>query len=153
MICAGWLLRRLARDRRGASLTELALATPLLVLFLTGMIDLGQGLSERFTMQQAVNRSLELLQAGPLEADADAEDVDYSMLVTEAANAADVPRESVILTRWRECNNVRQNDYGGSCDMGEETARYLQLRIDKSFEGTFFLDGYPMSASASLRIQ
>lgn len=153
MIRAGSLLGHLRRDRRGASLTELALATPLLVLFLTGMIDLGQGLSERFTMQQAVNRSLELLQAGPLEADAEAEDVDYSHLVAEAASAAGVPRENVAVTRWRECDNVRQNDYAGSCDMGEETARYLQLRIDKAFEGMFFLDGYPMSASASLRIQ
>lgn len=146
-------IRRLRRDRRGASLTELALATPLLVLFLTGIIDLGQGLSERFSLQQSVNRSLELVQAGPLEGDADSDDVDYGFVRTEAAAAAGVPAANVTLARWRECDNVRQDDYAGSCDHGAETARYLQLRIEKTYDAMFFLDGYVMAAEAAVRIQ
>ena len=145
--------RRLALDQRGASLVELAFAVPLLVVFLTGIIDLGQGLSERFTLQQAVSRSLELLQAGPLEGDADDEDVDFSHLVTEAAAAAGVPRGNVTVQRWRECDNVVEAHYEGSCDLGEETARYLRLRIDKTFQGKFFLGNYPMTASGAVRIQ
>ena len=146
-------LRRLGRDRKGASIAELALATPLLVLFLTGLIDLGHGLSERFTLQQAVNRSLELLQAGPLDGDAESEDVDFSQIVAEAAAAADVPTSSVTLTRWLECDNARKSDYDDTCDLGEETARYVQLRIDKTYEGWFFLDGYAMSANGAVRVQ
>ncbi len=146
-------IRRLAPDEGGASLTELALVAPVLALFVTGIIDLGQGLSERFTLQQAVNRSLELLQAGPLEGDADADDVDYSDLITEAAAAANVPRENVRLRRWLECDNAPQANYSGNCDLGQETARYIELRVDKTFSGRFFLDGYPMVAAAAMRIQ
>jgi len=146
-------LVRLARDTRGASLTELALVTPLLFVFFAGIIDLGQGLSERFTMQQAVNRSLELLQAGPQEADAESDQVDYSYLTAEAAAAADVPPENVTLRRWLECDNVPQPDFAGDCDADEDTARYLQLRIEKEYEGWLFLDGYRMAATGAMRIQ
>lgn len=146
-------LARLAGDTRGASLTELALVAPLLFVFFAGIIDFGQGLSERFTMQQAVNRSLELLQAGPLEADADSDEVDYSPLIAEAAAAADVPPENVTLRRWLECDNAPQPDFDGDCDAGEDKARYLQLRIEKEYEGWLFLDGYQMAATGAMRIQ
>jgi len=146
-------LLRLAGDARGASLTELALVAPLLFVFFAGIVDLGQGLSERFTMQQAVNRSLEMLQAGPLEADAEADEVDYSHLVAEAAAAADVPRGNVTLRRWLECDNAPQPDFAGDCDLGEDTARYLQLRIEKHYEGWLFLGGYDMAATGAVRIQ
>ena len=149
----GALLRRLVRDRRGASITELALAAPVLALVVTGIIDLGQGMSERFTMQQAVNRSLELLQAGPVQGGAEDQGVDYSFLINETAAAADVPPGNVSLRQWLECDNAPQPDYEDSCDPGQETARYLELRIDKIYEGHFFLDGYPMTAAAAVRIQ
>ena len=146
-------LLRLARDRRGISITELAFAAPLLTLFVTGSIDLGQGLSERFSLQQAVNRSLEMVQAGPIQGDANSNDVDYSFLADEAARTAGVSPSQVTLQRWLECDHVRQTDYTDHCDAGEETSRYLQLRVDKAYAGSFFLRNYPMSAMASVRIQ
>ena len=147
------LLARLAADRRGTSVTELALVAPLLTLFATGLIDVGQGMSERFTMQQAVNRSLEQLQAGPIEGDADSNDVDYAFLVADAAAAADVPPSDVSVRRWLECGNEPQPDFDDSCDLGEETARYLELRIDKLYEARFFLGDHALTASAAVRIQ
>ena len=147
------MLGRLGRESRGASITELALAAPLLTLFVTGAIDLGDGLSQRFTLQQAVDRSLEMLQAGPIEADADADEVDYSFLVNEAAAAAGVPASQVTLRKWLECDNAPRTDYDDSCDVGEETARYIELRIDKVYDGQFFLGDYPMTATAAMRIQ
>lgn len=149
----GTTLARLAGDTRGASLTELALVLPLLFLFFGGIIDFGQGLSERFTMQQAVNRSLELLQAGPLEGDAGSDGVDYSPLIAEAAAAANVPPENVTLRRWLECDNAPQPDFDDDCDMGEDTARYLQLRIEKECEGWMFLGDYQLTATGAMRIQ
>ena len=147
------LLRGIGRDLRGASVTELALAVPVMTLFVTGSIDLGQGISERFTLQQSVGRSLEILQAGPIQGSANSNDVDYNFLIDEAAEAAGVQASQVTLTRWLECDNERKDDYGDSCDVGEETARYLQLRVDKVFHGQFFLGDRPMSATAAVRIQ
>ena len=64
-------LRRLRRDARGASMIEFGMLAPFLGLLVAGMIDLGQGLSERYTLQQAVNRGLEMLHSATPEADAD----------------------------------------------------------------------------------
>ncbi len=149
----GMLIARLAADRRGTSVTELALIAPLLTLFVTGLVDVGQGMAERFVMQQAVSRSLEQLQAGPLEGDADSDDVDTSFLVTEAAAAAGVPPANVSVRRWLECANEPQPDYGENCDFGDETARYLELRIDKVYQARFFLGEHPLTAAAAVRIQ
>lgn len=146
-------VRRLSEDARGASLVEFALVLPLLVLLVSGIADLGRGLSERFTLQQAVNRSLELLQAHPPRAGANADSVDYSHLAEQAAAAADVSLDHVTISQWLECDNERQSAFDDSCAADEETARYLRLRIDKDFNGTFFLGTYPMVATGAVRVQ
>ena len=146
-------IRRLGADRRGTSVTELALAAPLLTLFVTGLVDVGEGMSQRFTIQQAVNRSLEQLQAGPLQGDAESNDVDFSFLVADAAASAGVPPSSVTVRRWLECDNAPKSDYNDNCDVGEETARYLELRIDKLYQARFFMGDYALTASAAMRIQ
>ena len=147
------LIRRIGADRRGTSVVELAFVAPLLTLFLTGLIDVGEGMAQRFTIQQAVNRSLEQLQAGPLEGDAESSDIDYSFLAADAAASAGVSPSDVSVRRWLECDNEPMPDYNGTCDTDEETARYLELRIDKVYEARFFLGDYPLTASAAVRIQ
>lgn len=146
-------LARLISHEGGASLVELAFAAPLLALLLGGIVDLGQGLSERFTLQQAVGRGLELLQVKPVRTHAQAAEVDYSYVIEEAAAAAGVPRSSVTLTRWLECNNVPAAGYARSCAETEETRRYVRLRIEKTFEGKLFLGRHPMAAEGAVRIQ
>ena len=146
-------LRALARDQRGTSLIEFGFLAPFLALLTMGIIDLSRGLSERFTIQQAVNRSLELIQARPPVAGADDTDVDYSDVRTEAAAAAGVPEAQVTLTRWRECDGVEEADYSGTCADGEDTARYFELRIDKPFTGNFFVGEIDLFATGVMRIQ
>ncbi|HEX6374447.1 MAG TPA: TadE/TadG family type IV pilus assembly protein [Allosphingosinicella sp.] len=146
-------LPALARDQRGTSLIEFGFLAPFLAVLAMGIIDLSRGLAERFALQQAVNRSLELVQARPAVADAGADDVDYSHVRTEAAAAAAVDEDQVTLTRWLECDGVEQPEVTGTCDDGEDTARYLRVRIVKDFEAEFFFDSIPMSASGALRTQ
>ena len=147
------LRRRLARDESGTSLVEFGFFAPFLALLVGGAIDLSMGLSDRFTLQQAVNRSLEMLQARHAVADADDADVDYSYLEAEAAAAAGVPVEQVSVTRWLECDGVEEEDYSAVCADGEDTARYLELRIDSTFEGQFFLGTTAVVATGAVRIQ
>ena len=146
-------LVRLARDERGVSVIEFGFFAPFLALLVMGVIDLGRGLSERFSLQQAVNRSLELVQARPASATADATDIDYTFVATEAASAAGVPSNQVTLTRWRECDGVAVTTYAGSCPSGQDQARYLRVRIEKSFTAQFLFTSIPMAASGALRIQ
>ena len=143
----------LARDERGTSLIEFGFLAPFLALLTMGVIDLSRGLAERFALQQAVNRSLELVQAQPAVAAADESEVDYGFVVTAAATAADVPAAQVTMTRWLECDGVQQDDANANCDSDEDSARYLRIRITKDFEGEFFFQTIPMAASGALRTQ
>lgn len=144
---------RLGRDERGTSLIEFGFLAPFLAFLTMGIVDLSRGLAERFALQQAVNRSLELVQARPAVASADATDVDYTYVKTEAAAAAGVPATQVTLTRWLECDGVAEAQVTGTCDDGEDTARYLRVRIVKNFQGQFYFDTIPMAASGALRTQ
>lgn len=143
----------LARDERGTSLIEFGFLAPFLALLTMGVIDLSRGLAERFALQQAVNRSLELVQARPAVADANESDLDYSHVRTEAASAAGVPESRVTLTRWLECDGEERGDASGLCNDGEDSARYLRVRITKDFEGDFYFQTIPMAASGTLRTQ
>jgi Flp pilus assembly protein TadG len=145
--------RTLAGDQRGTSLIEFGFLAPMLALLTMGIIDLSRGLAERFAIQQAVNRSLELLQARPAVAGATDTEVDYDFVKAEAVRAADVDEDQVTLTKWLECDGEEQGDFNGSCEDGEDTARYLRVRIVKDFEGEFYFDTIPMAASGALRIQ
>jgi Flp pilus assembly protein TadG len=143
----------LGRDQRGTSLIEFGFLAPFLALLTMGIIDLSRGLAERFTLQQAVNRGLELVQARPAVASAKSDDVDYSFVKTEVASAAGVAATQVTLTRWLECNGGAPKDVNASCAANEASARYLKVRVTKNFEGEFYYESIPMAASGTLRTQ
>lgn len=147
-------LPRLALDERGTSLIEFGFLAPFLALLTMGVIDLSRGIAERFALQQAVSRSLELVQARPAVAGADEDEVNYDFVVEEAVAASGVEDEDqVTLTRWLECDGVDKGDVNGSCEDGEDAARYLRVRITKDFEGEFYFDKIPMAASGAIRTQ
>ncbi|MFL6856399.1 MAG: TadE/TadG family type IV pilus assembly protein [Allosphingosinicella sp.] len=146
------ILSRLRRDEKGASLIEFGLLAPVLALMVGGVVDLSEGLSERFQIQQAVNRSLEQLQSLPPEADANKKDVDYAFLTTEAKTAAG-PTATVTLTKWLECDGAKKTSWDDACAAGEDTARYVHLRIDKTFNGVFFMKSRQMTATGAVRVQ
>ena len=146
-------LRGLKRDARGTSMIEFGLLAPFLGLLVAGMVDLGQGLSERFSLQQAVNRGLEMVHSTTPEADEDESEIDYSFVATEAAAAAGVDEDHVELTQWLECDGARQDDFHGTCEDDEETARYLHVRIEKDYTGSLFLGQVEMAATGAVRIQ
>lgn len=160
---------RLARDERGASLVELALLAPFLGTLMLGMVDLGQGLSARHDLQQAVNHAMELALARDAVAD-DEGNPDYEFLREAAAEAADVPIGSVTLTKWRECNGTIQGTYNAVCPPDadgnpQEVSRYIRIRIATTYTPTFRYGPIalssaanangtvPMAAEAALRIQ
>ena len=145
-------LPSLARDERGTSLVEFGFLAPVLAVLAMGVIDLSRGLAERFAIQQAVGRSLELVQARPAVAGATATDLDYAFALEEAQEAAGAGA-TVTMTRWLECDGVQQASVTGTCDDGEDTARYLRIRIEKDFDADFFFVTIPMSATGAVRTQ
>ena len=145
-------LLTLGRDQRGTSLIEFGFLAPFLAVLAMGIIDLSRGLAERFALQQAVNRSLELVQSRPATASATATDLDYEFAKTEAQAAAGTGA-TVTLTRWLECDGVDKGAASGSCADGEDTARYLRIRIVKNFQGDFYFSTIRMTATGAVRTQ
>lgn len=142
----------LARDERGTSLIEFGFLAPVLAVLTMGVIDLSRGLAERFALQQAVSRSLELVQARPAVAGATATDLDYGFAVTEAQTAAGAGA-TVTMTRWLECDGVEQGQVTGTCLDDQDTARYLRIRIAKDFQGEFYFSTIRMTATGAVRTQ
>jgi Flp pilus assembly pilin Flp len=155
--------RRLCRDQRGVSLVEMGLIAPFLGVLLMGCVDLGRGMSERLRLQQAAHRTIELANTRMLFANAGSDDVDLSFLAQEAAAAAEVEPDQVVLTRWLECDGEVQAPEIIVCGTGEQTARYIQLEINDVYDPVFKLariypqanaDGtVPMMVEAAVRIQ
>jgi Flp pilus assembly protein TadG len=150
-------LQRLWYDERGVSLLEFTAMAPLLGLLIVGVADIGRGYTERFALQQAANRTLEM---GHLGTRGD----NYSFLTAQAQTAAGTAA-TVTLSEWLECtatNGTRQvKSIGSTCASGEEMGRYVTLEISKPFVPAFSSVGYPkeadgtilLKARASLRVQ
>jgi Flp pilus assembly pilin Flp len=147
------LLPALARDERGTSLIEFGFLVPFLALLTMGVIDLSRGIAERFTLQQAVNRGLELVQARPAFANATSGNVDYSFVKDEVVAASSVDPDQVTLTRWLECDGGDPKLVTETCGDDEDVARYLRVRVTKTFTGEFYYKSIPLAASGTLRTQ
>jgi Flp pilus assembly protein TadG len=126
-------LRRLLRDERGLTIVELGLVAPFLGLLLAGCIDLGRGLSERYALQQAAHRTIELANTMALTANKDSSEIDFGPLKAQAATAAGVSADAVTLTRWVECDGVVKTNPNLVCPAGEKVARYIQLEIQGTY--------------------
>ncbi len=152
-------IRRLALDERGTSLIEFAFAAPIFALLVVGVGDLARGFSEKYALQQAVNRTIELAHSGSNEDN-------YDYLKVEAATAAAAAGATapvVTLDQWLECNGTKtKRAWTDTCNEGEQIARYITLTVNSSFRPSFGNVGYPgakadgtvpIVATTSLRVQ
>jgi Flp pilus assembly protein TadG len=146
------LLFSLGRDERGVSAVEFGFLIPILATLILGIIDLSSGLQHRFTLQQAVTRSLEIVQANRVAANSSGAP-DYSFLRQEVATAANVPLANVTLRQFRECNGAPATPYDGNCADDTDTARYLELTATRNFSGKLYLKPIVLTATSSVRVQ
>ncbi len=152
-------LTSLAKDCRGASVVELAVVAPLIMVLFMGMVDTALGISQKLTLEQAAQRSIEKAAAYGQTGS------DYSDVDDEAAEAAGVPVDQVEFDQWLECNNVRQQSFDGSCPEGQEIGRHISVAIHGAYIPIFSYgpvaqtvgangdQEFPINVEASVRIQ
>lgn len=156
-------LINLVRDNRGAAIIEMALVAPFLATLMIGMVDLSRGYSQKLQLEQAAQRSIEKAMNGDKETDL------FETLKDEAVAAADVAASAVEVKYWLECNGVSQNtsaatmesDYEKVCPDGQAYARYVSVKIQKTYTPMFrtrFLganaDGtFTLIGKAGIRVQ
>jgi Flp pilus assembly protein TadG len=154
-------------NERGASLIELALAAPFMAALLIGMADMARAYSLKLMLEQASQRSIEMV-----ENQRSVQTSYSSALTTEATGAMTDAGYSTGNTyapdAWLECSSdgttwTRQSDFNGSCpNAGDTTARYVSMRISRSFAPMFPSRAWPgadangnitLSGYAEVRIQ
>lgn len=142
-------LRRFQDDERGLSIVEFAAIAPFLGLLIVGVADLGRGYTERFAVQQAANRTLELAHSGTRTNN-------YDFLEAEAETAAGVGSDAV-LTQWLECTDANgarvTKTFISTCSSGQQTARYVTLELSKPFVPVFTSAGYPKEADGTIKLK
>lgn len=154
----------LLRDERGSSLIEMALVLPFLATLTVGMVDVSRGYSAKLQLEQAAQRSIEKAMNG------DKETALFQTLQAEAMEAAGVPASAVEVRYWLECNGVSQLqsvatmavDYERVCADGVAYARYVSVRIQKTYSPMFRVkrmlgsnaDGnFTLTGRAGVRVQ
>ena len=146
---------RLLRDEHGTSLIEMAMIAPFLASLIIGMTDLSRGYAAKLQLEQAAQRSIEKAMNGDKETEL------FETLKAEAAAAAQVPEDDVEVRYWLECNGVSQNsdpatmkeDYEDKvCPNGQTIARYVNVRIEKSYTPLFRLDWLGANADGTFTL-
>ncbi len=149
------LFSRLARDNRGVAVIELAFVAPVLALMVVGVVDMSNGMGQKLKLEQAAQRSLEMVMHTTGDTTADA------AIVSEVMDEAGVEASQVEVRRRLECNGVDVADITQNCPDGEIEARYFVVSIDDTYEPMFPLhfaglndDGaYEIRAVAGMRVK
>ena len=124
---------RLLRDERGASVIELGIAAPILATFLVGMVDLSRAYSTKLQVEQAAQRTIEMVQRNGFAAGTE------STLKAEAESAAGTGSVATV-TSALECTSgatVTTKAFTGTCDTGQTPARSVRVVIAKSYTPFF----------------
>ena len=143
-------VRSLGRDERGTSLIEMALIAPLLAALLVGVVDISRGVSVKLQVEQAAQRSIELVQRSEYKT------ADKATYVADAQAAAGTG-STATLTAWLECNGngVHLDIDTGSCAATDAVARYVQMTVQKPFTpmfGTRFFPGANSNGTVTVEI-
>ncbi len=137
------LVPSLARDERGASIIEMAMAMPVLASLLIGMVDISRAYSAKLQLEQAANRAVEKVQQYQ------AAESTYDTLKAEAGSAAraagftSVSDNDVVIDYWLECNGARQSNYDTVCSSGQAYARWVTVDIPATFTPMFASRRWP----------
>lgn len=149
------LFKKLARDNRGVAVIELAFVAPVLAVMVVGVIDMSNSFSRKLKLEQAAQRSLEMVMHTTGDTTAE------SAIESEVMDEAGVGADQVLVERLLECDGVAVADVSLNCDVGEIEARYFRVTIEDTYEPMFPLhfagvndDGvYEIRAVAGMRVK
>jgi Flp pilus assembly protein TadG len=150
------MIGSLLRCERGNSFIEMAFAAPLLVLLLTGMVDISRAVSEKLQVVQVAQRTVERVQRTGFS------ESDGATLEAEAEAAAGEGSDATV-SAWLECGSSSTKlSYTGSCAEGEAYARFVGIVITKDYDplyGSKFFPGanadgtFTFEGAAGIRVQ
>ncbi|HVM23675.1 MAG TPA: TadE family protein [Sphingomicrobium sp.] len=149
-------LASLHRDESGNAFVEMALVFPILATLLLGTVDISRAYSNRLALEQAAQRTVELVQR-----------INYTQAYKDAlksdAEAAAGAGSTATVTDWLQCGtSATKLSYTGSCSAGQATQRFVQVSITSNYTPLFAATIFPnknadgtvtITAKAGIRVQ
>ena len=123
--------RTILADKAGTGALELAMALPMLMLLMVGMIDISRLVAARIDAEQAAQRATDFaLAIRPTSGSG-------SYIAAEAAKIDDVGAEDVSVDIFLECNGQRMTSFGSACGAGQDSARFVSVEVDRDVDFLF----------------
>jgi len=151
--CRTWLRRHLALGEAGIAGVELALATPMLALLMTGGFDFGRAIYEQHRLAAAA-------QAGVQYATAlTANETNSSGIIAAArADANDTSNSLTVTTNQCTCpGGTPQCSTATTCTGSTVTGTYVKVAVSESFSTVitypFVSSPFTVSGVAMMRVQ
>ncbi len=124
-------LRKLGRDRTGTGAMELALALPMMMLLLVGMIDVSRLVAARIDAEQAAQRATDFaLAVRPTNAKG-------TYIRDEAAKVDNVNASDVTVDIFLECDGQRQDSFKTMCPLTQDSARFVSVEVKRQVDFLF----------------
>jgi Flp pilus assembly protein TadG len=136
------LVKRFARDDRGASVIELALVMPFFATMIIGVADISRAYSAKLRLEQAAYRSIEKVQQ---YRDTSSTFSTISSEATTAATAAGFTSPTVVVDYFLECDGARQATYNTVCGSTTTKNRWITVDISGTFTPMFASSKWPGS--------
>lgn len=170
-------LGRLARDRRGAVIIELAIVAPVLALMVIGVVDISNGFSRKLGLEQGAQRALEKIMQTTDDTTVEATLANEAVCQVNGMNSdgscklSPITVNDVTITYRLECTDssggvTAQSNTDSTvfnaykCSNGSTEARFISVRVTDRYTPLFPVtfgansDGtYHISATAGIRQQ
>ncbi|MDG5751220.1 pilus assembly protein [Qipengyuania sp. XHP0211] len=127
--------RKLRGDQQGTATIELAIATPVLLMFALGGIDLALGFVHKLEVQQYAQIGADYVMS---EMETVPTDVEIKARVHEGSG---VPLGDITVERWIECDGEK-NSLPACINAGFDYTQYLSIEVDQDYEPILDIEGY-----------
>jgi Flp pilus assembly protein TadG len=136
------LVKRFARDERGASIIEMAMVLPFFGAMIIGVADVSRAYSAKLKLEQAAYRAIEKVQQ---YRDTSSTFTTISSEATTAATAAGFTSPTVTVDYFVECDGTRQATYNTNCSVSQTENRWITVDIAGTFTPMFASSKWPGS--------
>jgi Flp pilus assembly protein TadG len=158
-------LLRLARDRKGAAVIELALAAPILATMVIGVTDISIAYGRKLELEQAAQRAIEKVAQTTGETTPEDTIAKEAMCQYNSTEPDDlgicpgpVTADDVTVSYSLKCNGV-VTPYTDDCTAGQVEIRYISATVRDNYTPMFDLhfntreDGtYHLEGTAGVRV-
>lgn len=122
-------------DQKGTATIELAIATPVLLMFALGGIDLALGYVHKLEVQQYAQIGADYVMS---EMETVPTNVEIKTRVHEGSG---VPLGDITVNRWIECDG-KKNSLPSCINAGFDYTQYLSIEVDQDYEPILDIKGY-----------